>query len=150
MSWNPVVAAVVLKCLKLQQCICMDPSCRLSASCDDCCGGDHAWGSLSISRHLNVAMSIHLDHLVQPKKKSNIWQGACWHIKKYILQNHLFSISVCIFPLSSCKNAHQNIIIPTKRTFQRSSKKKPSGSERFGPLPSRSRDSKQHPTDCIS
>lgn len=71
--------------------------------------------SLSISQHLNVAMSVHLDHLVQPKKKSNIWQGVCWHIKKYILQNHLFSISVCIFPLSSCKNAHQKIIIPTKR-----------------------------------
>lgn len=61
--------------------------------------------SLSISRHLNVAMSIHLDHLVQPKKKSNLWQGVCWHIKKYILQNHLYfhiSLHISSLKLQKC------------------------------------------------
>ena len=140
-SWSPVVVAVVLKCLKLQQCICMGPSCRLSASSDDCCGGDHAWVQRHWTFNLHLptskcAMSIHLDQLVEPKR-SLISESLLVGIStKYVLKNHFFSISVCIFLLSSCK------MPPTSLSQQNgdssgSSKKTPSGSERFGPLPYR-------------
>lgn len=113
MSWNPVVAAVVLKCLKLQQCICVDPSCRLSASCDDCCGGDHAWvqRNWTFTLHLptskcgNVCPSWSLG---STKKEVQYLTGCLLAYQKiYLTKSSFFHISLHIL-LSSCKMPPKN------------------------------------------